>query len=66
LYKLTDYKDGLQYYDPVEALCLLASKDFKIILLSNLFIMSLPDEGYYRNAPCALNVCVCVFLFHPV
>jgi hypothetical protein len=28
---------------------------FKIILLSNLSVLSVPDEGYSRNAPCALN-----------
>jgi hypothetical protein len=27
--------------------CLLASKDLYIILLSNLFIVSIPDVGYY-------------------
>jgi len=35
--------------------CLLALKDFYIIWLSNLIIVSIPDEGCSRNASCALN-----------
>ena len=27
-----------------------------IIWLSNLLILSVPDEGYSRNVPCALNL----------
>ena len=33
----------------------LPSKDFKIIWLSNRMTLSTPDEGYSRNALCALN-----------
>jgi hypothetical protein len=28
---------------------------FYIIWLSNLLIMCVPDEGYYKKAPCALS-----------
>ena len=35
---------------------LLAPKDFKNIWLSNLLIMSVPDEGYSRNVSCTLNL----------
>ena len=35
---------------------LLAPKDFKIIWLSNLLIMSVPDKGYSREVSCILNV----------
>jgi hypothetical protein len=35
---------------------LLARKTFKIIWLSNLSILSVPDEGYSRNALCALKL----------
>ena len=32
--------------------------------LLNLLILSVPDEGYSRNAPCALNlISTCLFLF---
>jgi hypothetical protein len=34
---------------------LLAPKDVSIIWLSNLLIMSVHDEDYSKNAPCALN-----------
>jgi hypothetical protein len=34
-----------------------AAKDFFLIVwLSNLSILSVPDEGYSRNAPCALYI----------
>jgi hypothetical protein len=33
---------------------LLAPKDVSIIWLSNLFIISVPDEDYSKDAPCAL------------
>jgi hypothetical protein len=32
-----------------------APKDFKIIWLSNILNLSVPDEGYNRNASSALN-----------
>jgi len=32
------------------------SKDFKIILLSNILSLSVPHEGYSRNTSCALNL----------
>jgi hypothetical protein len=35
---------------------LLAPKDFENIWLSNLLIMSVPDEGYSRNVSCTLNL----------
>jgi hypothetical protein len=35
---------------------LLACKTYKIIWLSYLSILSVPDEGYSRNALCALNL----------
>jgi len=34
---------------------LLAPQDVSIISLSNLLIMSVPNEDYYKNALCALN-----------
>jgi hypothetical protein len=34
----------------------LALRDFKIIWLSNILALSVPDEGYSRNAPYALNL----------
>jgi hypothetical protein len=40
--------------DPIYAL-LLARKTFNIIWLFNFSILSVPDEGYSRNALCALN-----------
>jgi hypothetical protein len=33
----------------------LAHKDIKIIWLSNIFTLSVPDEGYSRNVPYVLN-----------
>ena len=30
-------------------------KYFYIIFLSNLLTLSVPDEGHFRNEPCALN-----------
>jgi hypothetical protein len=39
----------------------LAPKDFQIIWLSNLLILSVHDEGYFRNA---LNL-ISTFLFNP-
>jgi hypothetical protein len=33
----------------------LAPKDFKIILVSNILSLGVPDEGYSRNTSCALN-----------
>ena len=32
------------------------SQHFKLFVFSNLSIMSIPDEGYSRNASCALNL----------
>jgi hypothetical protein len=40
----------------------LAPKDIKIIWLSNIFALSVPDEGYSRNASWALNL-ISTFLF---
>jgi len=34
----------------------LAPKDLKIIWFSNILALSVPDEGYSRNAWCALNL----------
>jgi hypothetical protein len=34
---------------------LLTPKDFKIIWLSNLLTIYVPDEGYSSITPCALN-----------
>jgi hypothetical protein len=34
----------------------LPPKDFKIICLSNILALSVPYEGYIRNAMCALNL----------
>ena len=34
----------------------IASKFLKIILLLNIYDLSIPDEGYSRNALCALNL----------
>ena len=34
----------------------LAPKGFKIIWLSNILDLSVPDEGYCRNASCALHL----------
>jgi len=34
----------------------LAPKDLKIIRLSNILALIVPDEGYFRNASCALNL----------
>jgi len=39
------------YYDGF-----LASKDFKMIWLSNIFALSLYDECYSRSASCAYNL----------
>jgi len=36
--------------------CFIASKHLKIIRLSNLSTLSVPDEGYSRNESCALNL----------
>jgi len=42
----------------------IASKDFlnKIIWLSNILVLSVPDESYSRNASCALNL-ISTFFF---
>jgi hypothetical protein len=33
----------------------LAPKGFSVMSLSNCLILSVPDEGYTKNVPCALN-----------
>jgi len=33
----------------------LAVKDFSIVWISTLVVLSLPDQGYFRNASYALN-----------
>jgi hypothetical protein len=40
----------------------LAPKDLKIIWFSNLLALSVPDEGYYRNVLCTLNVYIDVLI----
>ena len=40
----------------------LTSLDFKVTWLSNLSLLSVPDEGYSRNASCALNLRSTVFM----
>jgi len=42
------------YAETIQVTC--APKDFKIILLSNILALSVPDEGYSRNVSCALNL----------
>jgi hypothetical protein len=41
----------------------LAPKDFKIIWLSNILGLSVPDEGYSKNVWRALNL-ISMFLLH--
>jgi len=43
----------------------LAHKDFKIIWLSNILTLSVPDAGYSRNVSCAL-ILISTFLFHSI
>ena len=43
---------------------LLARKTSKIIWLSNLSILSVSDEGYSRNALCALNLISTFYYYH--
>ena len=43
--------------------CFIAPKHFSIIWLSNLSILSIPDEGYFRNVSCALNLISMLFFF---
>ena len=45
----------------LDHLVLLLPKLFKIIWFFNLSILSVLDEGYSRNALCALNL-ICTFL----
>jgi hypothetical protein len=40
----------------VYALGFLAPKDYNIIWHSNILALSVHDEGYFRNALCALNL----------
>ena len=40
------------------------SQTFKIIFLYNLPILSIPEEGYSRNASCALNLNICFYYYH--
>ena len=40
-----------------------APKYFKIFWLSNLLAFTVPDEGYFRNALCALSL-ISMFLFN--
>ena len=42
---------------------LLAPKAFEIIWFSNLSTLSVPDEGYSRNASCALNLIYTFLLY---
>ena len=44
----------------------LLTKVFQIIQFSILMTMSVPDEGYSRNARCALNQIYVCFLFYPM
>jgi hypothetical protein len=37
-------------------LVVVAHKGFKIIWLSNMLVLSVPDEGYSGNASCELNL----------
>ena len=50
---------------PVFVLWFYWSQNLKIIWLSNLSILSLPDEGYSRNASCAPNL-ISTFLLNPI
>ena len=43
---------------------ILSPKDFLIICLSNILILTVPDEGYSRNASCALNWVSTIWLYH--
>jgi len=48
--------DHSQFWLLVSCFGLIDLKDFKIIWLSKLSIVSVPDEGYTRNTLCALNL----------
>jgi len=54
---------GYPFYSFVGPLVLLLPKR-NIIWLSHLPILSVPDEGYFRNAPCALNLIPMFLLLH--
>ena len=41
----------------------LLTKTFKVIWLYNLSTLSVPDEGYSRNASCALN-CISILIYN--
>ena len=45
-------------------LCLLANNEYKIIWLSNILALRLPNEGYSSNALCALNLISTFLLQH--
>jgi len=55
-------------------ICLVSESYFEIILLSNLFALSVPDEDYSRNASCALHMTTinhsvylqCTFYYAPL
>ena len=49
---------GYSVYD----LCYSCSQNILFTWLSNLSIVSVPDEGYSRNASCALNLDIYVFI----
>jgi hypothetical protein len=40
---------------PLGHVVFLLPKTFKIIWLSNILNLSVPDEGYSKNVPCTLN-----------
>ena len=40
------------------------SQTFKIIFLSNLSILSVPEEGYSTNESCALYLNICFYHYH--
>jgi hypothetical protein len=58
-YKPAGYLRYAQYRNnrkPNYLVLLLPNTLFLIVWLSNLSILSVPDEGYSRNAPCALYI----------
>ena len=57
------YKVVLQFSGSSGPLILLFPKKL-IIWLSNLSNLRVPDEGYSRDAPCALNLISAFFIFN--
>jgi hypothetical protein len=58
-----NFSVDLRYRFAEVTLDLLSLKELQAIWISNLFIMSVPDEGYFRNTTCTLRTYLYIYMF---